>query len=108
MPASIAAAARATAPTAEQPPGVHLLAEADLEAEHVAGALRPEHAGAAGAGQPGHRQAVDLGLVEAGLVEQRFQDLAGQHPDVAVALLHHLGFGVGHDGAVTQAHYSSP
>ncbi len=86
--------------------GVDLLAEADLEAQHVGRGLRPEWIGGAGAGQARHHQAVDLILVDAGLVEQRFQNLAGQHPDVAVALLHHLGFGVRHDRVVTQSHPS--
>ena len=88
--------------------GVDLLAEADLEPQHVGRGLRPERIGGAGAGQARHHQAVDLVLVDAGLVEQLFENLAGQHPDVAVALLHHLGFGVGHDRVVTQAHCSLP
>ena len=88
--------------------GVHLLAEPDLKAEHVAGALRPEHAGAAGAGEAGHDEAVDLLAFKAGLVEQRLEDFSHQHPDVPVAFLHHLRFGVRHDGGVAQAHRSLP
>ena len=86
--------------------GVHLLAEADLEPQHVGRGLRPERIGGAGAGQARHDQAVDLVLVDAGLVEQGLEHLAGQHEDVPVALLHHLGFGVGDDRVVTQAHCS--
>ena len=88
--------------------GVDLLAEADLEPQHVGRGLRPERIGGAGAGQARHHQAVDLVLVDAGLVEQLLENLARQHPDVAVALLHHLGFGVGYDRVVTQAHHSLP
>ncbi len=84
--------------------GVDLLAEADLEPQHVGRGLRPERIAGAGAGQARHHQAVDLVLLEAGLVEQVFENLAGQHPDVAVALLHHLRFGVSHDRVVTQTH----
>ena len=57
--------------------GVHLLAEADLEPQHVGGGLRPERVGGAGAGQPRHDQAVDLVLVGAGLVKQGFEHLSG-------------------------------
>ena len=37
-----------------------------------------------------------------------FEDFAHQHPDVPVAFLHHLGFGVGHDGVVTQGSSFTP
>src|SRR5262249_57187785 len=47
---------------------VHLLAEADLEPQHVRGGLRPEGGGGAGAGQACHHEAVDLVLVGAGLL----------------------------------------
>ncbi len=88
--------------------GMDLLAEADLEPQHVGRGLRPERVGGAGAGQAGHHQAVDLVLLDAGLVEQLFENLAGEHPDVAVALLHHLGFGVADDRVITQAHCCTP
>ena len=88
--------------------GVDLLAESDLEPQHVGRGLRPERIGGAGAGQARHHQAVDLVLVDAGLVEQLFENLAGKHPDVAVALLHHLGFGVGHNRVVTQSSLLTP
>ncbi len=84
--------------------GVDLLAEADLEPQHVGGGLRPERVGGAGAGQARQHEPVDLVLVDAGLVEQLLEDLASEHPHVAVALLHHLGFGVAHDRIVTQSH----
>ena len=83
---------------------VHLLAEADLEPQHVGRGLRPERIAGAGAAQARHHQAVDLALVDAGLVEQVFENLAGQHPYVAIAFVHHLGFGVSHDRVVTQTH----
>src|SRR5262249_59751824 len=81
--------------------GMDLFAKAHFESEHVAGALRPEHAGATGAGEAGHHEPIDLGLVESGLVKERLQYFAGQYPNVAIALFHHLGFGISDDGVVT-------
>jgi hypothetical protein len=63
--------------------------------------LRPEHAGAAGPGKTGHHQTIDFSLFESGFVKERFQDFAGQNPNVAVTLFHHLGFGISDDGVVT-------
>ncbi len=92
------------APRRRAAAGVHLLAEADLKTENVGGRLRPERIGRAGTGEARHDETVDLVLGDPGLVEEIFEDLAGQHPDVAIALLHHLGFGVGDDRVITQAH----
>ena len=87
--------------------GVHLLAEAEFEAQDVGRRLRPERIGSARASEAGHHEPVDLILLDPALVEQIFEHLAGQNPHVAVTLLHDLGFGVSHDGAVTQAHFAS-
>ena len=88
--------------------GVDLLAEADIEPQHVGRGLRPERIGGAGAGQARHDEAVNLVLVDTGLVEQLLEHLPPQHEDIPVALLHHLGFGVGDDRVVTQSHCSLP
>ena len=50
--------------------GVDLLAEANLEAQHVGRGLRPERISGTGAGQSRHHQAVDLVFGDASLVEQ--------------------------------------
>jgi hypothetical protein len=85
-----------------------LLAEANLEAQHVGRGLCPERISGTGAGQSRHHQAIDLVFGDASLVEQILKNLAGQYPDVAGAFLHHLSFGVSHDGVVTQTHRSLP
>ncbi len=87
---------------------IHLLAEADLETQHVGYGLRPEDVAGAGAGHPRHHEPIDLVLFNAGAVEQRLEHFTDQDENVAVAFLHHLGFGVGHDRVVTQAHRFTP
>src|SRR5262249_38981869 len=83
------------------------LAEVDLEAELIGRSLRPERIAGTGH-RPRQDEAVDLPLLEAGLVEQRLEDLGAELPDVALALLHDLGFRVADDRRVTQCHARAP
>ena len=79
---------------------VDRLAEVEFERELIGGRLRPERIAGAG-----HRrrqdQSVDLALLEAGLVEQRFENFRAHLPDVAIGLLDDLGLGIADDRGVT-------
>ena len=85
---------------------MHLIAVTHVEAQHVRGGLGPEHIARAGAGETGHHQAINLFHLNAGLVQQRSENLAIQFENILVALVDHLGFGVGHNGRVAQTHCS--
>ncbi len=87
---------------------VHLLAESDLETQFVGDGLRPEDVASPCACHSCNHEAIDLILFDACAVEQRLQHLADQDEDIAVAFLHDLGFGIGHDRVVAQSHCSLP
>ena len=106
-PASIAAAARATAPSGEQPPISTVWQKSTSSASWSAVVCDQKQLPA-----PGHRrrqnEAVDLAFLESGLVEEGFEDFGPELPHVPVAFLDDFRFGVADDRRVTQCHARAP